>query len=125
MDVSAALFISHSISGFENPGPPWILGGVTLLSLFFFIWGLWPKARVMVQAAKENRMDRPIRRLGNTLVIALAQSKMFKDGPVGLMHALIFWGFLILLFRAFQFFLIGFFPGFQMILPGWDSVRHG
>ncbi len=124
MDVSAALFIFHSIRGFENPGPPWILGGVTLLSLFFFIWGLWPKARVMAQAAKENRMDRPIRRLGNTLVIALAQSKMFKDGPVGLMHAFIFWGFLILLFRAFQFFLIGFFPGFQMILPGWDSVAH-
>ena len=93
MDVSATLFISHSIRGFENPGPPWILGGVTLLSLIFFLWGLWPKARVLAQAAKENRMDRPIRRLANTLVIALAQYKMFKDGPVRLMHALLFWGY--------------------------------
>ncbi len=38
---------------------------------------------------------------------------MFKDRPAGWMHALIFWGFLVLLFRAFEFFLIGFWPIFE------------
>jgi Fe-S oxidoreductase/nitrate reductase gamma subunit len=34
---------------------------------------------------------------------------MFKDRPAGWMHALIFWGFLVLLFRASWFFQRGFF----------------
>ena len=69
-----------------------------------FLWALWPKARVLTRGARENRLDRPILRLWNTLCIAFAQSKMFKDRPAGWMHALIFWGFLVLLFRAFEFF---------------------
>ncbi len=89
-------------------GSPWLLAGITLIFIIAFLWALWPKIRVMTRAAKENRVDHPIRRLWNTFVVALAQSKMFKDRPAGWMHALIFWGFLILLFRAGWFFLRGF-----------------
>ena len=66
-----------------------------------------------MRSAGENRLDRPAQRLWNTLRIAFAQSKMFKDGRAGWMHAFIFWGFLVLLFRAFEFFLIGFWPIFE------------
>jgi Fe-S oxidoreductase len=90
----------------------WILVGLTLTAFIAFLWALCPKLRVLMQSAGENRLDRPIQRLWNTFRIAFAQSKMFKDRPAGWMHALIFWGFLILLFRALGFFWVGFAPIF-------------
>ena len=47
---------------------------------------------------------------------------MFKDGSAGWMHALIFWGFLILLFRALQFFYIGLFPDVVIGFPGSEVI---
>ena len=92
------------------PFETWILLGLTLLALAAFLWALWPKLKVLVRASPENRLDRPAQRLWNTLRIAFGQSKMFKDGRAGWMHALIFWGFLILLVRALYFFVLGLFP---------------
>ena len=88
---------------------PWVWG-VLAVSLVFFLVALWPKIRVLRLAESENRIDHLGARFWNTLWIAFGQSKMFKDGPAGWMHALIFWGFLVLLFRALQFFFIGLFP---------------
>ncbi len=112
------------MSGFADVASPWVLAGVTLLSAITFLWTLWGKVRVLARADNEDRLDRPAHRLWNTFRIAFAQSKMFKDGPSGLMHALIFWGFLVLLFRALQFFIIGFFPGFQIDFPGFKIVSQ-
>lgn len=47
---------------------------------------------------------------------------MFKEGPAGWMHALIFWGFLILLFRALQFFYMGLFPDSVIDFPGAEII---
>jgi Fe-S oxidoreductase len=77
---------------------------------------------VLRKAAHENRWDRLCDRIRNTLWIAFGQSKMFKDGPAGWMHALIFWGFLILLFRALQFFYMGLFPYSVIEFPGSELV---
>ena len=88
---------------------PWVWG-VVLVALAFFLVALWPKGRVLWLAESENRWNLLGQRFRNTLWIAFGQSKMFKDGPAGWMHALIFWGFLILLLRAFQFFMFGMFP---------------
>lgn len=96
---------------------PWVLGVLTLLSLAFFFAGIWPKISVMRLAASEDRFDNPMKRLWNTLVIAFAQTKLFKETGAGWMHALIFWGFLVLLVRATQFFIIGFFPALGVRLP--------
>jgi Fe-S oxidoreductase len=92
------------------PLETWILLGLTLIASIAFFWALWPKLRVLMRSAGENRLDRPAQRLWNTLCIAFAQSKMFKDRPAGWMHALIFWGFLILLVRALYFFILGLYP---------------
>jgi Fe-S oxidoreductase len=92
------------------PFETWVLLGLMLIALVAFLWALWPKARVLMRSDGDNRLDRPAQRLWNTFRIAFAQSKMFKDGRAGWMHALIFWGFLILLARALQFFVIGIYP---------------
>ena len=124
IDYSFIPIILHSLSGFREVASPWVLAGVTLLSAIAFLWTFWGKVRVLARADNEDRLDRPAQRLWNTFRIAFAQSKMFKDGPSGWMHALIFWGFLVLLFRALQFFIIGFFPGFQINFPGFKIVSQ-
>ncbi len=109
----------------------WIVLGLTLIAFAAFLWALWPKMRVLMRSAGENRLDRPAQRLWNTFCIAFGQSKMFKDGRAGWMHALIFWGFLILLVRALQFFIIGLYPSllyasdfsYSSIWKGYSFVK--
>ena len=102
---------------------PLVLGLMTLLALVWFLGLLWPKFRVLSLAGKENRFENPVARLWNTLTIALAQTKMFKDMKPGWMHAAIFWGFLVFLIRAAQFFVIGFFPETSFEFPGLETLE--
>lgn len=104
-----------------NLHPP-VLGVLTLLSLAFFFIAIWPKVRVMWLAPPEDRFDNILKRLWNTLTIAFAQTRLFKDTGPGWMHALIFWGFLVLLVRASQFFVIGFFTDSNFQFP--DPIYH-
>ena len=101
---------------------PLVLGGLSLLALGIFLGLLWPKILVMRMAAPEPRFDRPSDRIFNVLSIALAQTRLFKESVAGWMHALIFWGFLVLLLRAGQFFLIGFFPAIHFNSNGLKSL---
>ncbi len=103
---------------------PWILALLTLTALAFFAAALLPKLKVLLKAEKENRFDKPLQRIGHTFKIAFLQTKLFKRQPAGWMHALIFWGFLVLLLRASHFFVIGFFPGLPIPLPGFEAVHN-
>jgi Fe-S oxidoreductase len=44
-----------------------------------------------------NRLDQPLRRIWGVLVYVIGQKRLLQDPIPGLMHALIFWGFLALL----------------------------
>ncbi len=98
------------VGGVPSDILPLVLGVVVLIASAGFLWGLWPKWQVLKLAASDNRLDNIPQRIAAVLKIAFGQSKMFKDRGPGWMHALIFWGFLILLLRAVEFFLWGFFP---------------
>ena len=89
---------------------PFILGVFVVLALTRFFFLLWPKYRVLGRVACEDRFNEPITRLWNTVRIAIFQTRILKETRSGWMHALIFWGFLVLLVRALWFFFIGFFP---------------
>ncbi|HPB50376.1 MAG TPA: (Fe-S)-binding protein, partial [Myxococcota bacterium] len=71
---------------------------VAAMTMFFITMA--GRIRVMVAGRPDNRFDHPWRRFVNMMKIAFAQSRMFKEFGPGLMHAFIFWGFLILLFRS-------------------------
>ena len=119
-------FYSHSeTSEFMFPDahhwPPYVLGALIIAGIAFWV-ALWPKWSVLRKAAPENRSDRLYDRIQNTLWIAFGQSKMFKDSSAGWMHALIFWGFLILLLRVLQFFYMGLFPDSVIDFPGLDAI---
>ncbi|MFP5361858.1 MAG: (Fe-S)-binding protein [Thermoleophilia bacterium] len=56
-----------------------------------------PRVRLLLGAAPAPRFDRLGERLRRTAVYALGQKKFLKgEQPAGLMHAFIFWGFMIL-----------------------------
>ena len=67
----------------------------------------------------ENRTDHPVTRLRNLLAIGIAQKKIFRDPVAGPMHALIFWGFMVLTAGTVEILISGVFPlfSFARILP--------
>ena len=102
----------HSVGGLPANILPWVLVGLIAIAGAVFLSALWPKLKMLRLAAPDNRFGNIPARVGAVIRIAFGQSKMFKDKGPGWMHALIFWGFLILLIRAGGFFLWGLFPGF-------------
>ena len=85
---------------------PGVLGALSFLALVVFSAATWPKLKILINAKAADRSDRIFERVSITLKIAIGQTKLFQERGVGWMHALIFWGFLILLFRAAEFFFI-------------------
>src|SRR3954469_3465751 len=67
----------------------------------------------------ENRTDHPFERLKNVLTIGIAQKKIFRDPVAGPMHAVIFWGFMVLTAGTVEILIQGVFTGFSyaLILP--------
>ncbi|MBC8287138.1 MAG: 4Fe-4S dicluster domain-containing protein [Nitrospinae bacterium] len=103
----------HINRAFEWVSPnlqPWVLIFLMLSSLTAFTLSAWPKLQLLRKAGKENRTDQPLKRIFTTLSIAFGQTRLLKEPKSGWMHAVIFWGFLILLVRAGEFFFIGLFP---------------
>ena len=101
---------------------PLVLGTLSFLALTLFSAAAWPKLKVLLNAKPAGRSDRIFERICVTLKIAFGQTKLMQDKSSGWMHALIFWGFLILLFRAAEFFVIGFFSEADFSLLGSDII---
>jgi Fe-S oxidoreductase/nitrate reductase gamma subunit len=60
-----------------------------------------------------NRTDRGLRRLGNVLVVAFGQAKLMREPGPGIMHALIFWGFIVLTAGTVELVAQGVYPPFS------------
>ena len=67
----------------------------------------------------EDRTGHPLTRIRNVLAIGIAQKKIFRDPVAGPMHALIFWGFMVLTAGTVEILISGVFPLFSYarILP--------
>jgi Fe-S oxidoreductase len=67
----------------------------------------------------EDRTNDPRTRIRNLISIGIAQSKIFREEPAGLMHATIFWGFVVLTAGTVEIMVQGVFRGFSyaLILP--------
>ncbi|MEO8619996.1 MAG: hypothetical protein ABI625_02950, partial [bacterium] len=67
----------------------------------------------------EDRTDHPLIRIRNVLSIGIAQKKIFRDPVAGPMHALIFWGFVVLTAGTVEILISGVVQGFSYawILP--------
>ena len=67
----------------------------------------------------EDRTDRPWSRLSNVLRIGIAQTKILREPIAGVMHATIFWGFIVLTAGTLEIFIQGAWSGFSYERVFW------
>ncbi|HET8979300.1 MAG TPA: (Fe-S)-binding protein [Solirubrobacteraceae bacterium] len=82
------------------------LFGVALaIAMAIFGWTLSRRARLLVAARPAARLDRVGERVKRTLVYGFGQMKFLRgEQPAGIMHALIFWAFVILFLQIVTLF---------------------
>jgi len=95
-----------------------IVGGLLLLlGLGLFARTMYVRARVLLAGRPETRWDLVAVRAKALFTVGLGQSKMFKEPASGLLHALTFWGFVILGVRTTQLFVQAFVPEAAVLGP--------
>ena len=78
-----------------------------------FAWLAWRKLAIVVHLAPDPRGERPFDRLRTVLVDGFLQRRMLlREWKPGLMHAVIFAGFLTLLVRKVELLVIGYYEPF-------------
>src|ERR671929_623589 len=91
-----------------------------VLAAGFFSYNVQRLVSYLRLGRAEGRFDHPLQRLKNVVVVALFQKKILRDPVAGPMHALIFWGFIVLTAGTIELFLQGIFPAFSYrFLPAW------
>ena len=102
-----------------------VIGGALIAALTLFARAIVHRYRLLsaLGPAPDATAGDSKERLHELLVTFLGQKKLFQDIAPGVMHALIFWGFLILLLRGSTLFGMAFF-GFDFHLPllGTDGI---
>jgi Fe-S oxidoreductase len=110
--------LAHAPKNLKDPAMSPL--GITLLMLAGFAgfgWLAWRKLAILPHLQPEVRWDRPARRLLAVLRNGLLQQRMIqREWPAGLMHAVIFLGFMALLLRKLQLIAIGYHEPF--VYPG-------
>src|ERR671936_1185392 len=103
-----------------------VLGVLLVLAVGLFAWRVRLLYRLVRLGQPTNRFDDVPRRVGLEATLVLGQRKLLQRAVPGLMHAFIFWGFLVLLTtiveamgaifsRSFRLPLIGDTPGLNLI----------
>lgn len=90
---------------------------VIIGALGFFSYTLYRRFLLLQRARPENRLDHIGQRIRGVLVYAFGQKKFLSgEQPAGLMHFVIFWGFMIVAARTITLFGQGYNPHFY--IPG-------
>jgi Fe-S oxidoreductase len=87
-------------------------------AMLYFAWNVRRLVRILRLGKKENRVDRPGKRLARVAGIAFGQSKLLREPFAGILHFFIFWGFVILLTAVGESIVQGFAPGFSLAFLG-------
>ena len=96
-----------------------IVFSVVLLCAFgFFAFSIRQLILFLRIGKPDERFDKPWGRVKKTLVVAIAQSKILREPVAGAMHALIFWGFLVLLTAVLESLGEGLLHGFSFRFLG-------
>lgn len=98
---------------------PVVFAIVLALALAFFSYNAQRLVRYLRIGTGDQRLNDIPRRVRNLLVIGIAQSKILRDPVAGPVHALVFWGFLVLQVGALEIVAQGLVPGFsyEQLLP--------
>jgi Fe-S oxidoreductase len=104
---------------------PLLMTLVLVVGLGIFARTMYRKILLLMALEPTDRANHIKDRLKNMVVIALGQKRLVgrkKERASGIMHALIFWGFCILLIRSITLYGEGYVHGFQLPLLGESSI---
>jgi Fe-S oxidoreductase/nitrate reductase gamma subunit len=91
---------------------------IFIASMGFFLVNLRRILSYILLGQKENRFDNPTKRFFNVLKIAFGQSRLLRDPIAGIIHFLIFWGFVLFLFAVIESIIQGFYSPFTLEFLG-------
>jgi Fe-S oxidoreductase/nitrate reductase gamma subunit len=74
----------------------WALYAGGIVAVAIFAWGLWARIDLWRQGGPENRFDRIPDRVALVVKHVLGQVRTLSEAYPGVMHAIMFWGFLAL-----------------------------
>ena len=89
-----------------------------LVAFVVFAFSVRRLVRYLKLGQPEGRFDQSWLRLKKMLIVAIAQSKILREPLAGIMHALIFWGFLVLLTAVLESIGEGLASGFSFRFLG-------
>jgi len=100
-----------------------------LITMGVFTYSVRKRIAVLFAARPADRLNKWWERIDKVLVVMMGQKKMFKekvDPVAGVMHALIFWGFLVLLIRSINLIGSGLVPDghWDMFFGTWLSHAY-
>jgi Fe-S oxidoreductase len=97
---------------------------VVVIAAGFFALNVQRLVQYLRLGKPERRTDRPWQRVWNVLRVGIAQTKILREPVAGIMHATIFWGFIVLTAGTVELLIAGVFPGFsyERFLP---AVLYG
>ena len=99
--------------------PKTIAFSIVLISAFIFFGFSAKRILALLKIGKpENRFDNIGARIKNVFVIAIAQTKLFREPVAGIVHALIFWGFVLFITAVLESFIQGFAHEFTFAFLG-------
>jgi Fe-S oxidoreductase len=104
---------------------PLLMSIVIVVALAVFGRTMVGKIRLLAALEPADRADHLKDRLMNMAILAIGQKRLVgreKERSSGLMHALIFWGFCILLVRSITLYGEGFQTGFQLPFLGGEHL---
>ena len=81
---------------FWNIGHAWVMYALLVPTVATAGYGLYRRGRLWRQGQPASCFDRPLRRLANVVQHGLLQRRTWRDRYPGTLHALLFWGFVIL-----------------------------
>lgn len=93
-----------------------------LAALTFFSLKILKIRSYLLLGRKDDRSDNPWQRIKKVLIVGIGQSKILREPAAGLMHAFIFWGFLVLLTAVTETFIQGVYSPFSLTVLGKISV---
>src|SRR4029078_9355003 len=81
---------------------------VPAVAAIALIWRRAGRHLAVLRAGRPiDRLDQPLRRIWGVIVYVIAQRRLLNELGPGLMHAFIFWGFLVLLVTTGNYFTNG------------------
>ncbi|MGD0337953.1 MAG: heterodisulfide reductase-related iron-sulfur binding cluster [Bacteroidota bacterium] len=91
---------------------------ILLIAFSGFVYNIRRLLSYLKIGQKEDRRGNLSRRLKDVLVIALGQKKLLRDPLAGILHAAIFWGFLVLILAVIESIGAGVLAAFSLSFLG-------